>query len=83
MLCLVALGLGLFLGNRALPTETDVINAGAALYVEDTGRPREECVGLASETAWIEVRCGDGSVTKTYVFNRRGGRVTPSKEPSI
>ncbi len=78
----VAAGLGFAAGRNAEVTETQVINAGAALYVAETGRARTECLGLpGSGAVWIEVRCGDGEAVNTYLFDERGRRLRPPEEP--
>ncbi len=78
-LCLLAAGLGFYAGQR--PSESDVIAAGASRYVTETGQPETNCVGLPSETVWIEVHCGEGAERKIYGFTRRGVLVAPEGGP--
>ena len=76
--------LGFLSGSNSLLTESDVINAGAALWVSETGGQVTDCVGLpGGGEVWIEVRCRDGSDTRTYLFDERGGRVSPSEERRV
>lgn len=82
-LCILAGGLGLFLGARPSLTETRVIEAGAAIYAEETGRSVTECVGVPGrEPVWIEVRCGASEGVRTYLFDR-GGALIVSEEVRI
>ena len=84
VLAVVAGVLGLVAGSNAGVTETDVINAGAALYVDETGGSVTDCVGLpGAGDVWIEVRCGDETGMHAYLFDERGHRLTPPKEPRI
>ena len=81
-LALIAGALGLLAGTNAGVTETDVINAGAALYVAETGGAVTDCVGLpGSGSVWIEVRCGDETAARAYLFDDQGTRLSPSEEP--
>ena len=81
-LCLVAAGLRYSAGQRGLPSETAIINAGAALYVSETGGSRAECIGVPGEgVVWISVVCGDGSDRRAYLFDRRGKRLIETEEP--
>ena len=78
----VAAGLGLAAGRNAEVTETQVIDAGAAIYTAETGGKRTDCVGLPGRgEAWIEVRCGDAGAIITYLFDERGRRLRPKEEP--
>lgn len=79
VLCLVAAGLGYTLGR--LPSESDVIEAGAALYVAETGGARTDCAAIPSDVAWIEVHCGQGDMKRAYGFSRRGFPVALSDGP--
>ena len=81
-LCLVAAVLGLAAGQRGMPSETQVIEAGAAIYVSETSGLATDCVGLPGEgDVWISVICGDGEDRRTYLFDRRGGRIASAEEP--
>ncbi len=82
VLCAFAAMFGLWLGEQSRPSETDVINAGADLYVAETGRSRTECVGVpADPVGWIEVRCGDGTALTAYLFDRKGQLIAQPQEP--
>ena len=82
-LAAVAGGLGLIAGLRGLPTETALINAAADDYTRSTSRPRTDCVGIPGiAEVWIEVRCGDGSALRSYLFDRRGNRLVAGEEPT-
>lgn len=82
LLCIAAGGLGLYLGTRPPLTETQVIEAGAAIYAAETGGSEADCVGIPAEgAAWIEVRCGDAGEGHTYVFDRSGALIGPQAEP--
>ncbi|MEQ9041237.1 MAG: hypothetical protein RIE24_23145 [Silicimonas sp.] len=75
--------LGLALGLRPELSETQVIEAGAAIYAEETGGSRSECIGVpASGEGWIAVRCGDAGDIRTYVFDRSGALIGPRREPT-
>ncbi len=77
-----AAALGLLAGSNAQVTEAEVINAGAAIYVAETGRERTECIGLpGAGHVWIEVRCGDADAMNTYLFDVRGRRLRAQMEP--
>lgn len=81
-MCVVAASLGLYLGLRGDVTETDVIEAGAALYVEKTGGSARECVGVPAEgRGWIEVRCGVADDVVVYAFDRRGRLLSGTRAP--
>ena len=81
-LVVVAAGLGVVAGSNSVVTETDVINAGAALYVNETGGVVTECVGVPGRgSVWIEVRCGDEADMRAYLFDEKGNRLTPPEEP--
>lgn len=76
LLCLLAGGLGLYLGTRPPVTETHVIEAAAALYVEETGGSAFDCVGVPGRApVWIEVRCGESEDLRTYLFDRGGALI--------
>ena len=82
VLSLFAGALGLLTGFNARLTKSDVINAGADLYVTETGLNRGACLGLpGTPPVWIEVRCGDGASLRTYLFNEKGRRITVGEEP--
>lgn len=82
VLAAVAAVLGVVAGSNATITETDVINAGAALYVAETGAAVTDCVGLPGDgIVWITVRCGDEAGMRAYLFDDRGNRLTPPEEP--
>ena len=81
-LAVVAAVLGLAAGQNGQVTETQVIDAGAALYAAETGGKRMDCVGLPGRgEVWIEVRCGDVGAIITYLFDERGRRLRPQEEP--
>ena len=83
VLCFVAAAFGMWLGARSLPTETDVIAAGAAIYEDETGRSAIECVGVpGTGLVWIAVRCGSEPSTRVYLFSRQGVLMAPEGEPS-
>jgi hypothetical protein len=61
-------------------TETDVIDAGAALYEAETGGARTECVGVPGQRrVWIIVRCGENEGVRTYLFDRDGTLLDPDE----
>ena len=63
-------------------SETQVINAGASVWVAETGGALTDCVGLPGDAGvWIEVRCSDGAQDRTYLFDKRGTRLAPAQEP--
>ena len=73
VLCLVAAAMGLWMGRASSVTETDVILAGSARYVSETGGSPDECVGVPGlGDVWIEVRCGAAGELRTYAFDDRG-----------
>ena len=78
ILCAIAGGLGLWAGSVRV-SESDVIEAGAALWQAETGGQRSACVGLpgARNSVWIEVRCRDEGASRVYRFDARGRRVEP------
>lgn len=79
-LCLFAAAVGLWLGARPDITETQAIEAGAALYVAETGGSRTNCVGVPGEgPVWIVVRCGESGVVRTYLFDRGGTLIVPEE----
>ncbi len=81
-LAVVAAGLGGLAGARSGVSETQVIDAAAKLWAAETGGVLTSCVGVpGSGAVWIEVRCDDGAVSRTYLFDERGKRLAPSKEP--
>jgi hypothetical protein len=79
-LCLLAGAAGLWAGFGEPPTETDIISAGAALYVAETGGSEAECVGTPGEgPVWIVVRCGETDALRTYLFDRGGTLIVPEE----
>ncbi len=83
VLCFVAAAFGLWLGSRNLVSETDVIEAGAAMYVADTGGATTDCVGVpGTGLVWIAVRCGVGDDARVYMFSRQGTVMMPGEEPT-
>ena len=82
VLCFGAAAFGLWLGARDLVSETDVIEAGAALYVAETGGTETECVGVpGTGLVWIAVRCGRGDGGRVYEFSRQGTLMVPDGAP--
>lgn len=80
-LCVLAGGLGLYLGSRPPLTETQVIEAGAALYVEETGGSATDCAAVPGrDGVWIEVRCGETGALRTYLFDRSGVLIRRGEE---
>ncbi len=75
ILCLLAGGLGLWLGLKdASLTESDVIAAAAARWSSETGiRDLSSCVAVAGAgEVWLEVTCGMEESKRRYAFDRRG-----------
>ena len=76
VLCLLAAGLGFWLGAKDLRvTESDVIDAAVALWVSETGDDDvSTCVAYAPpmRDVWLEVRCGMGDTKRVYVFDDDG-----------
>ena len=82
-LSVVAGGLGLSLGLRPPVSESQVIEAGVAIYVAETGGSGSDCVGVPGRDAvWIEVRCGETGALETYLFDRDGALMPQPEEPS-
>ena len=82
VLALGAGALGVAFGVNATVTESDIINAGAALFVSETGGNLTECLGIPGQgEVWIEVRCGDGDGFRAYFFDERGNRLSQPEEP--
>ncbi len=78
----VAAGLGGLAGARSGVIETQVIDDAAELWAAETSGALTSCVGVpGSGEVWIEVRCDDGAVSRTYLFDEWGKRLAPSKEP--
>ncbi len=82
ILCLLAGGLGLWLGMLdAQRSETDIINSAAALWSEETGHSDvATCLGWMrfEDVSWLEVRCGMGDTERTYIFDEKGRLVRRS-----
>lgn len=80
ILCLLAGGLGLWLGvERVSLTESDVIAAAAARWSSETGQSDlSTCVAYAGATAdvWLEVTCGMEETKRRYAFDRYGALIT-------
>lgn len=82
ILCLGAAAFGLWLGGQNLPSEADVIEAGAVLYVAETGGAATECVGVpGTGLVWIAVRCGREPDALVYQFSREGTLMAPDGAP--
>jgi len=82
VLCMAAAAFGLWLGSQSVPSETEVIEAGAALYEAETRRSASECVGVpGTGLVWISVRCGAGDDARVYMFSRQGTLMSPTDEP--
>lgn len=82
VLCVVAAAFGLWLGNQSVPSETDVIEAGVALFVAETGGDALECVGVpGTGLVWIAVRCGTDADARVYLFSRQGTLMVPEGGP--
>ena len=47
-LCVGAAAFGLWLGNQSVPSETDVIEAGAAFFVAETGGDAATALAIVS-----------------------------------
>ena len=79
ILCLIAGGLGLWLGYRnASLSESDVIEAAAARWSSETGQSDlTSCVAYAGThgDVWLEVTCGMEEDKRTYAFDRRGALI--------
>lgn len=79
ILCLLAGGLGLWLGiETSSLTESDVIEAAAARWSSETGiRDLTSCVAWARSEGevWLEVTCGMEETKRRYVFDRRGNLI--------
>ncbi|MBT8460725.1 MAG: hypothetical protein KJN60_13730 [Boseongicola sp.] len=81
-LCVGAAAFGLWLGARNLVSETEVIEAGAALFMAETGGAATECVGVpGTGLVWIAVRCGSGAEARVYEFSRQGTLIEPEGAP--
>lgn len=76
ILCLLAGGLGLWLGyERISLSESDVIAAAAARWSMETGETDlTSCVAWAGSEGdvWLEVTCGMDEMRRNYVFDRNG-----------
>ena len=82
VLCFGAAAFGLWLGGRNLVSETDVIEAGAALYMAETGGAATECVGVpGTGLVWIAVRCGSEPNARVYRYSRQGTLMAPGGAP--
>lgn len=86
ILCLLAGGLGLWLGyERISVTESDVIAAAAARWSSETGQSDlSTCVAYAGLTrdVWLEVTCGMEENKRRYAFDRQGDMIS-SEGPDI
>jgi len=75
-LCIIAAAIGFSAGQRGMPSETDVINAGVTLYLSETDGSAEDCVGIPGDgEVWISVLCSDAVEERTYLFDRWGRRL--------
>lgn len=79
ILCLVAGGLGLWLGikNTSL-TESEVITAAAARWSSETGiSDLSTCVAWTPPEAevWLEVTCGMDDTKRRYAFDHLGNLI--------
>ena len=82
LLCFFAAVFGLWLGGRNLPSEADVVAAGAALYVAETGGQATDCIGVpGTGLVWVAVRCGRAPDTREFLFSRQGTLMAPDSEP--
>ena len=73
VMALVAGFLGFHLGTLSAVTESDVIEAGAAAYVAETGGQREACYGRpGAGVVWIVVTCQEGELEWQRSYDRRG-----------
>ncbi|MEM7752327.1 MAG: hypothetical protein AAF230_02875 [Pseudomonadota bacterium] len=83
ILCLLAGGLGLWLGLKdASLTESDVIAAAAARWSSDTGQSDlSTCVAFAGTNGnvWLEVTCGMEETKRRYAFDRQGKLVEQTR----
>ena len=71
---------GLWLGlQRSRITETDVINAYAARYVEETGGAVSDCAARPGEDArvWMIISCGHAPEITRYFVDRAGRQTQP------
>ena len=82
VLCVGAAAFGLWLGNQSVPSETDVIEAGAALFVAEAVGDAMECVGVpGTGLVWIAVRFGCDADARVYLFSRQGTLMAPDGGP--
>lgn len=76
ILCLLAGGLGLWLGvERISLSESDVIAAAAARWSAETGQTDlTSCVAWArlEVDVWLEVTCGMNDLKRSYLFDEQG-----------
>lgn len=76
VLALVGAALGLMAGQARAPlSESVVIEAAAARYSRETGRPREDCAARPSVRSefWLIVTCAaPGGMMRIYPVDRRG-----------
>ncbi|MEM1273179.1 MAG: hypothetical protein AAGF88_05135 [Pseudomonadota bacterium] len=81
-LCALSAVIGLAWGRSSLPpSETDVITAMAARYVQETGGSVADCLarpGPAGQ-AWITIYCDGAAGRFAYPVNRRGQLIAISE----
>lgn len=79
ILCLLAGGLGLWLGyERISLSESDVIAAAAARWSAETGQTDlTSCVAWARSEGdvWLEVTCGMNEFKRRYLFDDKGNLI--------
>ena len=82
LLALVAGITGFVLGQRTGPSESDVIEHAADLFVAETGRSRSACLAVpGSDPVWVAVHCGSGPDARHYFFDRAGALLEAVGEP--
>ena len=84
ILCLLAGGLGLWLGiESAALNESDVIEAAAARWSAETGKSDlTSCVAWSHATGdvWLEVTCGMDEQRRRYRFDHEGDPIPERPE---
>jgi hypothetical protein len=79
ILCLLAGGLGLWLGyERISLSESDVIAAAAARWSAETGQTDlTSCVAWTRPegNVWLEVTCGMDDLKRSYLFDETGNPI--------